>query len=117
MALMDGPMLCATCDAEMQLITLPKYEFEEGTPLYNVPAYRCPNGHHTFFTEEQAHAMEARTDELKRHAFAFERKITISGRSLSLAIPAELARYLNLRKGQRVRILPVAKEGILVRTA
>ena len=66
---------------------------------------------------DKAKEMEARTNELKEYRFGFERKLTISGRSLSLGIPSELASQLNLKKGQKVKIYPVSNEGILIKKA
>lgn len=111
----DTPWECGKCGAVMTRVSLPRYEYEEGYTLHNVPAYRCPQGHNVFFTEEQAHEMERRTDELKKYTFGFERKVTVSGRSLVLAIPSELAEHLRLKKGQKVRLFPIAREGLMVR--
>jgi len=52
---------CAKCDSEMKLVLLPQYEYEDGFILCNVSAYKCFGCGKTFFTEEQAKAMEART--------------------------------------------------------
>mgnify|MGYP001591029250 CR=1 FL=1 len=38
----------------MKMVVLPSYEYIDGIPLSNVPAYRCPKCHHLFFTEELA---------------------------------------------------------------
>jgi len=111
----ENAIYCVKCNLEMMEILLPKYEFEEGLSLHNVHAYRCNNCGRIFFTEKQAKEMEARTNELKEYRFGFERKLTISGRSLSLGIPSELATQLNLKKGQKVKIYPISKEGILIK--
>ncbi|MEK6834786.1 MAG: Mut7-C RNAse domain-containing protein [Nanoarchaeota archaeon] len=111
----ENTIYCAKCNQEMREVLLPKYEFEEGLPLHNIHAYRCNNCGKIFFTEKQAKEMEARTSELREYRFGFERKLTISGRSLSLGIPSELATQLNLKKGQKVKIYPISKEGILIK--
>ncbi|MBI2110596.1 AbrB/MazE/SpoVT family DNA-binding domain-containing protein [Candidatus Woesearchaeota archaeon] len=59
--------------------------------------------------------MEARTAEVREYAFGFERKVTISGKSLVVGIPAELAVHLNIKQGSKVRIIPVAKEGLMIK--
>lgn len=106
---------CAKCNLRMKLGVIPKYEYEEGYPLHNVHAYQCTKCNKLFFTEEQAHEMEIRTEELKEYTFGFERKVTVSGKSLVVGIPAELATHLNIKQGQKVRIIPVAKEGLMIR--
>jgi len=110
----DG-IYCARCHAEMKLGILPKYEFDEGYPLHNVPAYICPRCGKCFFTEAQAHAMEARSNDVMEYAFGFERKVTVSGGSLALGIPAELADHIGLKRGQKVRVIPMARDGFIVR--
>ena len=111
----ENVFYCATCNKEMKLVLLKNYEFEDGFPLVGVPAYQCGKCHEFFFTEEQAKKMEQRTNQLRKHAFAFQRKITISGKSLALGIPSELAEHLHLKQGTAVKILPLAKNGFLVK--
>src|SRR3989338_2847835 len=110
---MNEGIYCAKCNIQMKLGVLPKYEYEEGYHLHNVRAYQCYKCNKTFFTEEQAHEMEARTAEVKEYTFGFERKVTISGKSLVVSIPKELADHLEIRQGQKVKIIPIAKEGFM----
>lgn len=114
--LKDG-WYCAQCNVEMKLRIIPKYEYLEGCPLSNVDGYQCPKCDNVFFTEEQAKQMKARTKELLERSFGFERKLTVSGKSLVVGIPSELAKHLKLKKGQRLRITPVADDGFLIRKA
>jgi len=113
--LMEDGIYCVKCDKKMKLGGLTKYEYQKGFPLNNVQAYVCPNCNKVFFTEDQAHEMEARTKELKEYAFGFERKITISGKSLVVTIPSEIAEHLRIKKGQKVKIIPIAREGMMIR--
>lgn len=115
MAKLKDGMYCGKCESEMKLGILPRYEFEEGYPLHHVQAYLCTNCKNYVFTEEQAHEMEARTEELKEYAFGFERKIMMSGTSLAVGIPAELADHLKIKQGQKVRIIPIAKDGFMIK--
>lgn len=59
--------------------------------------------------------MKERTSELKEYTFGFERKVMVSGKSLVVSIPYELAEHLHIRQGQKVKIFPVADEGLMVR--
>ena len=54
----ENAIYCAKCNKEIDLVLLPKYEFEEGLPLHNVSAYRCNDCGKIFFTEQQAKDME-----------------------------------------------------------
>lgn len=115
MAKMKDGLFCAKCDVEMKLVVLPKYEFEEGYLLHNVHAYQCSKCNKTFFTEEQANELELRTKEVKEYGFGFLRKITISGKSLVVGIPAELAEHLHIKQGQKVKVIPIAREGFMIK--
>lgn len=106
---------CAKCDKEMREVLLPRYEYDEGQVLHNVGAFRCNGCGKTFFTENQAKEMKARSNELRACAFGFERNVTLSGRSLVVGIPHELAEHLHLKQGQRVKVFPMADEGLVIR--
>lgn len=111
----QGKIYCVKCDEDMKNVSIPSYEFEEGIPLHNVQGYKCIKCQQLFFTEEQAQGMKARTDELKEYSFGFRRKITISGRSLALGIPLELAQHIHIKPGTPVKIVPVSNDSFLVR--
>jgi len=111
----EGKIYCAKCDEEMIEILLPRYEYEDGYVLHNVSSFRCNKCGQVFFTEEQAKQLEIRTTELKEYQFGFERKVGISGRSLIVTIPQELADNLRLKKGSNVKVLPMAKDGFMVK--
>ena len=108
---------CVKCDQEMQEVLLPTYEYEEGQILHNVSAFRCNSCGKIFFTEQQAKEMKARTQELREYTFGFERKVTISGKSLVVSIPSELAEHLHIKQGQKLKIFPVANEGFIIKKA
>jgi|SRR3989344_5118980 len=114
---LNDKIFCAKCDIEMKLCIIPRYDYEEGHFLNNVQAYQCSKCKNVFFTEEQAHEMEMRNKELKEYEFGFERKVTISGKSLVVGIPSELADHLSIKQGQKVRIIPIAKDGFMIRKA
>lgn len=106
---------CVKCDEEMQEVLLPSYEYEEGLPLHNVGAFRCNTCGKIFFNEVQAKEMEVRTHDLHTHAFGFERKLTISGKSLVVTIPHEIVQHLHMKPGQLVKLFPLAEKGFLVK--
>ena len=51
---------------------------------------------------------------IKAEMLAFERKVTVSGRSLVINLPEDLVRHMNIIKGQKVRILPAGKRKFIV---
>lgn len=107
-SIIDG-IYCAQCNLEMKKGIISHYEYEEGYPLHNVDAYKCPQCNKTFFTEEQAHQMESRTERMKKELFGFERTVSVSGKSLVVGIPSALADHFHIRKGQKVKIIPSDK--------
>ncbi|MBI2581320.1 AbrB/MazE/SpoVT family DNA-binding domain-containing protein [Candidatus Woesearchaeota archaeon] len=110
----EGAIYCAKCDSEMKLALLPSYEYLEGHALSNVPAYECPKCGNVFFSGEQAARMKQRTNALIESTFGFHRKITVTGRSLAVTIPQELASHMNLSKGVTVKIIP-STGGLMIR--
>jgi len=114
MEMKDG-IYCGKCDTQMKLTVLDSYEYEESIPLKNVKAYLCSKCGNFTFTEKQAHAMRDRTDKLKEETFGFQRKVTISGKSLVIGIPSELADHLHIKQGQKVKIFPLSKDAFIVR--
>ena len=105
---------CARCDVEMKETIIPEYEYLEGYPLQNVRAFKCDKCKNIFFTEEQAKEMQIRTKEIKEHVFGFERKVTVSGKSLVVSIRHELAEHLKIKQGARLKLVPLAKDGFIV---
>jgi len=109
-----GKIICKNCGIEAQQIVTDKYEYEEGIPLRNVPAYECPKCKEFIFTEAQVEEMERKTDMIKAELFIFERKVTISGRSLVINLPEDLVKHMNLIKGKVVKIIPNGKKRFVV---
>ena len=107
-------LICRKCNLEAKKVVYPIYEYVEGIPLKDVEAFECPKCGEFVFTPEQVEEMEKRTEIYKVHAFSFLRRITVSGRSLCLNIPEDLARHLKVAKGQIVRIMPLDDKRFLV---
>ena len=51
----------------------------------------------------------------KEFSFGFVRTVTLSGKSLVVCVPSELADQLKMKQGQKVRIIPIAREGFMVK--
>ncbi len=107
-------LMCKKCNEEARKTVLNRYEHEKGIVLENVEAYECPNCHEFVFTEKQIEEIEKRAELIKVHRFSFERKITISGRSLVINIPEDIARHMKLTKGKKTRLTPLDDRRFLV---
>lgn len=105
---------CAKCEVEMKRTVLSSYEYLEGLPLPQVPAYQCSRCNYIFLTEQQANAARKRTATIMERRFAFERRVTISGKSLAITIPQELAAHIGIKQGSKVRLRPLEQHGFVV---
>jgi len=109
-----GKIICKKCGLPARKMLIPRYEHEEGIPLKNVEGMACPKCHEFIFTEKQMQAIEKRTEASKMHQFAFERKITISGRSLVINLPEDLVRHMHVLKGTIAKLIPIDDKHFLV---
>ncbi len=109
-----GKIICKKCNIEAKEVVLDSYEYEEGIPLRNINTYECPNCKEFIFNEDQVEEMEKKTDMIKSEMFAFNRKVTISGRSLVINIPEDLVKHMNILKGNMVKIIPAGKKRFIV---
>lgn len=107
-------MICTKCKQEAKKVVLDSYEHERGIKLKDVEAYECPKCHEFIFTEKQMEEIEKRTEAIKVHNFSFERKITVSGRSLVINIPEDITRHMKLVKGMRARLTPIDDKELLI---
>jgi YgiT-type zinc finger domain-containing protein len=107
-------MICTKCKEEAKRIVLDSYEYEKGIKLKDVEAYECPKCHEFIFTDKQIGEIERRTDAIKVHTFSFDRKITVSGRSLVINIPEDIIRHMKLVKGMRARLTPIDDKELLI---
>ena len=107
-------MKCVKHNAVMQKQLLPTYEHEDGIVLKDVEAMVCPVDNDFTFTEKQIEEVERRTEAIKVHLFTFKRKITISGRSLVINLPEDLARHMHLVKGTIAKLRPIDDKRFMV---
>ncbi|MEW5955436.1 MAG: hypothetical protein AB1626_02765 [Candidatus Micrarchaeota archaeon] len=109
-------VICKKCRQPAEEVVLDSYEYLEGIPLQSVRALECPRCKQFVFTPEQVEEMEARTETIKAHLFGFKRKVTVSGRSLVINLPEDLARHMHIIKGKIVNLLPLDDKRFLVET-
>lgn len=106
--------VCTKCKEEVKRTIIDRYEHEKGIVLEKVEAFECPKCHEFVFTEKQIEEVERRAELIKVHRFSFERKITISGRSLVINIPEDMARHMKLSKGKKAMLTPMDDKRFLV---
>jgi YgiT-type zinc finger domain-containing protein len=88
-----------------------------GVELGNYPGERCSNCGETFLASDSMDAVEARAKELGLWGLASKVKVARSGNSLVVRIPAPLAQYLKLKKGQEVMVSPERENRLVLELA
>lgn len=97
--------------------TLKKGKFEEemfGISLGKYDAEICDKCGEAFFSTEAMEQMEAKAKELGIWGLAKNLKIVKSGNSLSVRIPAKVAKFLNIQEGEKVVLYPEGKKKFVV---
>lgn len=107
-------LVCTKCGEAVKKVLLPSYEHEKGIVLKDVEAFQCRKCGEFVFNEKQISEVEKRTELIKVHQFAFERKLTVSGRSLVVNIPEDIVRHMRLSKGSRARLTPVDDKHLMI---
>ena len=104
---------CPMCDNG----TLKKGKFEEvmfGTSLGKYDAEICNSCGEVFFSTEAMEQIEAKAKELGIWGLAKNLKVVKSGNSLSVRIPAKVAKFLNIKEGENVVLYPDGKDKFVV---
>jgi len=108
---MENKIKCHLCGGKAEL----KHEnFELGNGrivIKDSPYYKCAKCKEEFSTSEQMHELS----DLINNKFVFQRPIINAGRSLAITIPADLAQYYNLKKGEKIKIIPEGKKEIKIK--
>lgn len=111
---MKEEIYCAKCNLKMRETVIPTYEYVEGIPLHNVNGYKCPRCGQLYFTEDQADELERLTNQEKKRAFTFTRKISYAGRSLVINLPEDLVSHMHITKGNLAKLTPIDKKRFVV---
>ncbi len=85
-----------------------------GIKVGDFPAMVCGKCGRKYFDEKTAVEIELREQALGVWGLEAETKIGKVGDSLDIKINSKLAKFLKLKKGQKVRIFPEGKNAIMV---
>jgi len=87
--------------------------------INNVDALYCPECNEEIMTTEQAAEAQRKLKETlpSFEAFSISKKIAQLGNSLTIPVSKELADYMNLKKGQEVRITLKNKHRLILDVA
>jgi len=101
---------CAFCKGETEL----KHENIEllggRLVLKQQPYYKCLKCKEEFVTSEQMKETEKQIN-----SFYVSRPIVSTGRSLAITIPTDLAKFYNLKKGEKVQLIPESRQMLKVK--
>ncbi|PIN98503.1 MAG: hypothetical protein COT90_03955 [Candidatus Diapherotrites archaeon CG10_big_fil_rev_8_21_14_0_10_31_34] len=78
--------------------------------LKQQPYYKCKKCRKEFVSSEQM-----RETEKEINSFNVLRPIISTGRSLAITVPADLAKFYNLKKGENVRLIPESRHLLKVK--
>ena len=81
--------------------------------LKDSPFYKCLKCKEEFATSEQMHELSEQINT----KFVFKRPIINAGRSLAITIPKDLVEFYELKKGEKVSLIPEGKRTIKVEIA
>jgi hypothetical protein len=104
---------CPICEKGM----LKKKKIEEkmfGISLGKYNAEVCDKCNESFLDEDSVKKIEEKAKALGIWGLAKDIKIVKSGNSLSVRIPAKIARFLDLHEGKDVLLYPEGKKKIIV---
>lgn len=87
---------------------------EFGIFLGKFKAEVCTQCGETYFDEQTAEKIQLKSKELGLFGLAKKAKVAEIGNSIAIRIPKEIAKFLNLRKGKEVILLPKNKHDLLV---
>jgi len=105
---MEEKIKCCLCGGKAEL-KHENFELENGRITINdSPYYKCSKCKEEFSTSEQMQDLS----DLINNKFVFQRSIINAGRSLAITIPSDLAQYYNLKKGEKIKIIPEGKKEI-----
>ena len=107
---------CPACgQGSLRLKRAREQMFGIGLGVY--PAEVCDECGETFFTADSVDKIEAKAKELGLWGLAEKVRIVQSGNSLVVRIPAPLARYLKLKRGQELLVAPDEKHRLVLELA
>ncbi|MDO8538263.1 MAG: AbrB/MazE/SpoVT family DNA-binding domain-containing protein [archaeon] len=104
---------CHLCGGKA-ILKFDELKLDEGKiVIKNSPYYECQKCKEKFSTSEQ---MQELSEQINTK-FSFKRPIINAGRSLAITLPADLVEYYDLKKGEKITLIPEGKKGIKIKIA
>ena len=105
-------MECDECRGKM---SREKVEFKVyGLPVGKYDAWVCQKCNQTLFSEEVAEQIDQIAKEKGLWGLESRTKVAQTGDSLAIRVNKKLARFLDLRKGEEVTLVPESKSKVMI---
>ncbi len=106
-------MKCIMCGGKEEEKMVEHKEF--GISLGKFKGMVCTSCGEVFFDAQTADKIQARSKELGLFGLSSKKtKVAQVGNSLAIRIPKEIAKFINLKKEEEVRIIPKGKREFMV---
>lgn len=103
-------MKCIMCEGKTIRKDVEYKEF--GISLGDFKADVCKKCGETYFNEETAEKIQAKSKQMGLFGLTKKVKIAEIGNSIAIRIPKEIAEFLKLDKGKEVTIFPESKQAL-----
>ena len=108
---MEKEIKCVLCKSTAGL-KFEELKLDNGKiTIKDSPYYKCAKCGEEFSTAEQ---MQELSDQLNMR-FKFKRPIINAGRSLAVTLPADLVEFYNLKKGEKIELIPENRHELRIR--
>ena len=101
---------CVFCKGKAKLMHETIELLDGKVILKQQPYYKCVKCKKEFVSSKQMKETEKQIN-----VFSFVRPIVSTGRSLAITFPTELTRFLKLKKGKKVQLIPESKQVIKIK--
>lgn len=105
-------MSCPVCDGKLKK-TKAEYSYYD-TLLGKFDAEVCQDCGETFYTEESSDKIDQIAKSKGLWGLERKSKISYSGNSLIVRIPKEIAKFMDLEKGEDIKLHPEGKKKLVV---
>lgn len=100
------------CNGELEKKKVPYSYYDIYFGKYDADV--CKKCGEAFFTEEASDTIDARAKELGLWGLKAKTRVSYSGNSLMIRVAKDVAKFVNLKKGEAVIVRPAGKKKLIV---
>ena len=106
---------CVSCNGKLKSKVIDYKVY--GVSIGRYPALVCDSCGEQWFSEDTSRKIEEKEKELGIFGLAIKSNVSYSGNSLIIRIPAEIAKFMNIKKQTKIKIEPENKNKLCVSLA